>query len=194
VGFSSVAAGELSGVPKRTIQEWRKTGFFVPWLPCEHGGHVHGELYGLSDVLTLRVMRTLLDAGAERKVVAWVGETLPASEDDGEWFQLPVRWFATKDPPAWFMVALVAEILELRPPDGLTHLRDELKFHDEDFVRSKERVDETEHNGVVRGSLDGEDAPWVWLPISHYASELVEKADQWRRQRRIPLKRWPEWM
>jgi hypothetical protein len=136
----------------------------------------------------------LLDAGAERKVVAWVGETLPASEDDGEWIQLPVRWFATKDPPAWFMVPLVAEILELRPPDGLTQLRDELKFHDEDFVRSKERVDETEHNGMVRGSLDGEDAPWVWLPISKIAAEIAEKANQWRRQRRIPLKRWPPWM
>jgi hypothetical protein len=30
LGWSSVQAAELSGVPKRTVQEWRKTGFFVP--------------------------------------------------------------------------------------------------------------------------------------------------------------------
>ena len=44
LGWSSVEAAELSGVPKRTVQEWRKTGFFVPALPEGVTGHPQGEL------------------------------------------------------------------------------------------------------------------------------------------------------
>jgi hypothetical protein len=65
-------------------------------------------------------------------------------------------------------------------------------FHDEDFVAAQ--VGAGGLAGPVQGTCDGEEAPWVWLPISRYASDLLEKADQWRRRRRVPLKRWPPWM
>ena len=99
MGWSSVQAAELSGVPKRTVQQWRKDSYFVPWLDVEEWtGHPQGELFSLADVVTLRVMRTLLEAGVDREIVARVGEELPASEVEGEEFMLPVRWLATRHP------------------------------------------------------------------------------------------------
>jgi hypothetical protein len=40
-------------------------------------GHPDGELYSLGDVVALRVMRMLLDAGADREVAARIGEDAP---------------------------------------------------------------------------------------------------------------------
>ncbi len=43
----------------------RFDGVFVPALPREVTGHAERELYGLGDVVAVRVMRLLLGAGVE---------------------------------------------------------------------------------------------------------------------------------
>jgi len=34
----------------------------------------------------------------------------------------------------------------------------------------------------------------LWFGFGEVAGEVIAKADQWRRQRRILLKQWPPWM
>ena len=56
---------------------------------------------------------------------------------------------------------------------------------------------------VTRGDLTAGDGNLIWLglervavwfPISVIAAEIAGRADQWRRQRRMPLNHWPPWM
>jgi hypothetical protein len=133
-------------------------------------------------------MRILLGAGAEREVVARVGEELPTIDDDGTVWEWPsFRWIAAADPPWWYMVPMIAELLPPKKDAFVVFLDDQL--HEE----VEENADHVERDGLV--FLEINDTLWaVWLPISAIAGELVLKADHWRRQRRVPLDEWPEWM
>jgi hypothetical protein len=193
-----VEAAELSGVPKRTVQEWRKTGFFVPALPEEATGHPAGELYALADVVTLRLMRFLLAVGAEREAVARFGEVFLIDCEYG----LPffARDWARVDPELWCMVPATVELWDLEPPDGYTDEDDDgcpLRF----FTAARlEETLEQHPEGISRGddgvSWRDEDGTLlvVWFPMTRHVIELATKADHWRRQRRIPVKHWPVWM
>src|SRR4051794_13183079 len=69
LGWTAPEVSELTGVPKRTLEVWRKDGFFVPALPPDVTKHAERELY-LGDVVAVRAMRLLLDVGVDRDVVA----------------------------------------------------------------------------------------------------------------------------
>ena len=196
LGWSSVEAAALAGVPKRTVQEWRKTGFFVPALPEEWTSHPPGELYGLSDVLAVRLIRRLLELGVEREAVARFGEEFLVYEG------LPwsVRSIAATDPPWWCMVPATVELWDLRDPEADDADEGGLRYQDAGIIEAiveRHREDDNDlcrdDNGVYWRDADGSMFV-VWLPITRDAIELASKADHWQRQRRIPPNRWPPCM
>jgi hypothetical protein len=201
LGWSSVEAAALSGVPKRTVQEWRKTGFFVPALPEGVTGHPQGELYSLGDVVALRVMRMLLALGVEREVVARAGEELPGwFDEDDSWSFFRLRGVASAQGSwrrVWCMVPMRVELFE-PVDDGLESVDDGtlLRFFDADALEQLVASDEMmQRRGdlVVWWTPEHGDVA-LWFRLADVASEVIAKADQWRRQRRIPHKRWPPWM
>jgi hypothetical protein len=191
-----VEAAELSGVPKRTVQDWRKTGFFVPALSEEWTGHPPGELYGLSDVLAVRLMRRLLALGVEREAVARFGEEFLVYEG----VPWSVRSIAAVDPAWWCLVPATVELWDLRDPDTDDADEGGLCYQDAvmlDAIVERHGEDDDDlcrdDDGVYWRDDDGSMFV-VWLPITRYAIGLTSKADQWRRQRRVPPNRWPPWM
>jgi hypothetical protein len=186
----------LAGVPKRTVQEWRKTGFFVPALPEEATGHPSGELYALADVLTLRIMRLLLNSGAEREAVARFGEVfLIDPESESPFF---ARDWAVAE-PLWCMVPATVELWKLESPDGYEADDDgcPLRFFtmemlEQSLARDREGISRDD-DGVYWRDDDGA-LLVVWSPFTSLVIELASNADHWRRQRRIALKHWPAWM
>jgi hypothetical protein len=203
LGWSSVEAAELAGVPKRTVQEWRKTGFFVPALPEGVTGHPQGELYSLGDVVALHVMRMLLALGVEREVVARVGEELPGwFDEDDSWSFVRLRGVASAQGSwrrVWCMVPMRVELFEPVADDGLESDEDDatlLRFFDADSVEQLVASDETmrmRDDLVVWCTPEHGDVA-LWFGLGDVAGEVIAKADQWRRQRRILLERWPPWM
>jgi hypothetical protein len=193
-----VEAAELSGVPKRTVQEWRKTGFFVPALPGEATGHPARELYALADVVTLRLMRFLLSVGAEREVVARFGEVfLVDSESGSPYF---ARDWVRADTEVWCLVPATLELWDLERPDGSDRKDSEgcpLRFFTTEMLDQSIEDDSEgisrDDDGVYWRDEDGS-LLMVWLPMTRQVIELADKADHWRRQRRVPLKDWPAWM
>jgi hypothetical protein len=193
-----VEAADLSGVPKRTVQEWRKTGFFVPALPEEATGHPGGELYALADVVTLGLMRFLLGVGAEREVVARFGEVFLVDSEYG----MPyfARDWVRDTSELWCMVPATRELWELEPPPGYEGGDDHgcrLRFF---TIEMLEQAIEEDGEGISR---DDDGVYWrdedgsllmVWFPMTRHVIELASKADHWRRRRRIPMNRWPAWM
>src|SRR3954468_19438199 len=72
MGWTSPEVSELTGVSKRTLQHWRKTGFFVPALPwvfTRGDGYEPGELYSLGDVIAIKVIDMLRATPVERDVL-----------------------------------------------------------------------------------------------------------------------------
>ena len=202
MGWSSPEAAVLAEMPRRTVQQWRADGFFVPALPEEVTGHPQGELYSLGDVVALRVMRMLLALGVEREVVARVGEELPGwFDEDDAWSFVRLRGVASAQGSwrrVWCMVPMGVELLE--PVDDERERGEDdgtlLRFFDADAVEQLVASDETMRR---RGDLvvwctpeHGDVA--LWFGLGDVAGEVIAKADQWRRQRRIPLERWPPWM
>jgi hypothetical protein len=198
LGWTSVEAAELSGVPKRTVQEWRKTGFFVPALPAVATGHAADELYALADVVTLRLMRFLLSVGAEREVVARFGEVfLVDSESGSPYF---ARDWVRADTELWCLVPATLELWDLEPPDGSDRKDGEgcrLRFFTTEMLEQSLEEDSEgisrDDDGVYWRDEDGS-LLMVWLPMTRQVTGLASKADHWRRQRRIPMHRWPAWM
>lgn len=181
-GWSAAEAAALAEIPKRTVQLWRTQGFFVPALPGSVTGHPEGELYSLGDVVTLRVMRILLDAGADREVAARVGEDAPCWE--GEQY-IPLRQIAVCEPAWWYFAPLYRDLL----PDGeLTPIW----MGDRVDARLAGEPDVRRSDGLVW--LGPKPRCAVWIPFSEICAEIAGKADAWRRQRRVALKHWPGWM
>jgi hypothetical protein len=170
----------------------------VPALPDDWTSHPPGELYGLSDVLAVRLMRRLLALGVEREAVARFGEEFLVHEG------LPwsVRSIAAQDPPWWCLVPATVELWDLRDPDT-----DDAAAADEGGLRYEgagiiDAIIERHHREDDDLCRDDDGVYWrgeggllvVWLPITRDAVELLERADLWRRQRRILVKHRPPWM
>ena len=75
-GWSAAHAGELTGIPARTVQDWRTRGWLTPTIEWPPGSK---ELfYGLGDLVALRCLRMCLDRGADRRVAREVARELAA--------------------------------------------------------------------------------------------------------------------
>lgn len=162
---------------------WRNGGFFVPALWSERFGYDVGELYGLSDVVTVKVLRLLLDVGVDREVVTSVGEHLPVVEVGT---LLNCREVATMNqwavaPKGWYGL----DMLDVKS----------VRFFSGDAWVAFRSTWEIDAVGERVSMLGGDGQVFaVGVALSQVAAEIVSKADAWRRQRRIKLEYWPPWM
>jgi hypothetical protein len=174
------------------VQEWRKTGFFVPGLPSGKLGYPDGELYSFGDVVALRVMRRLLGAGVDREVVAAVGEDVPGWNEDSFWSLRGL--FVGGEEPWWLGVPFSAEVLSgFRDEEGAPEFR---CYETSWLTQQLESDDEFAREGelVVWTSSSSGSGLMVWLPYSEVIAELATDADGFRRRRRIKERDWPPWM
>ena len=149
-GWSAAHAGELTGIPARTVQDWRSAGFIGPtieWPPGE------GELfYGLRDLIALRCARELLDRRGDRQM---------ASEVAREVAGRPFEWRRLATGEVWIVLPLCREAQararDTEPQGALAGIRIEPPSDLPD---------------------DSDDGFTIW-PLSDVAAELVEAADYW---------------
>jgi DNA-binding transcriptional MerR regulator len=81
VGFSGQQAARLAGCSAAQLEYWERSGLVVPQPDPEDGGGP----YSFRDLVVLRMVRSLLDAGLSMtRVRRAVGELLAAGEDIGE--------------------------------------------------------------------------------------------------------------
>lgn len=62
VGFRGPVASGAAGITYRQLDYWARTGLVVPSVRSAHGSGSH-RLYSFRDVLVLKVVKRLLDAG-----------------------------------------------------------------------------------------------------------------------------------
>jgi hypothetical protein len=81
---------ELTGVSARTIQHWRKTGFFVPAIRREEltrFGYAPGEIYSLGDVFAVKVIDILRVTSMRRDALEKISPALSLWWNDGtDWY------------------------------------------------------------------------------------------------------------
>ena len=73
-GWSAAEAGEITGIPARTVQHWRKTEVFEPSIEWPPGSK--RRYYGLGDLVALTCLREALEAGADRPVAIQVASEI----------------------------------------------------------------------------------------------------------------------
>lgn len=77
-GFTCQQVMGITGLSRRQLSYWRKTGLITPQLKTE-GGHAR---YSFADLLTLKTARKLIDAGVSvqriRKSIASLTSFLPS--------------------------------------------------------------------------------------------------------------------
>ncbi|SMH55237.1 DUF433 domain-containing protein [Mesorhizobium australicum] len=57
--FTEDQAARLTGVSKRQLASWYKSGFFVPSIDFHESGRAYSRLYSFRDLLSLRVLNQL---------------------------------------------------------------------------------------------------------------------------------------
>lgn len=81
LGFSGTQTAKIVGITYRQLDYWARTDLIRPSL-AEASGSGSRRLYSYRDLLELRVIKTLLDAGIKLEQVRNVFENLRASVGD----------------------------------------------------------------------------------------------------------------
>ena len=74
-GYRAPQVCKLVGITYRQLDYWARTGLIVPTLAQAHGSGSQ-RLYGFSDVVQLKVIKNLLDAGMSLKKIRSAVEIL----------------------------------------------------------------------------------------------------------------------
>lgn len=191
LGWTAPQVAEIAGIPVRTVQHWRSQGVFVSTFPLGvEEGHKPGELYALGDAVALRFLRDVSRLGVALSLAARVAREVVCGEAVGDDYRyLPYREIATLERPWWFFFPAVEELAEGEESEG-----ELLRVFEEPYL--------AEHGflGNDRASmepvpLESKSEPLAyWYPVSALASEIVGKADSWRRRHRVSVRDWPPWM
>lgn len=89
IAFAADTAAALTGLSVSQLRRWDRTGFFPPWRADPNRRRPYSRLYSLDNVIALRTIAKLREAGVS---FANVKPIVPMLEPkpDGEW---PVRCF-----------------------------------------------------------------------------------------------------
>src|SRR5262249_55100836 len=188
LGWTAPQAAEIAGIPVRTVQHWRTRGLFVSALPLGgEEGHKPGELYALGDVGALRFMRDVLGLGVDVALASRLAQEAQVLSPGYEGQFFAYRKIATLDPPWWWLFPAVEE-LAAEESDG-----ELLRIFDEAMVTAERGM--PDERVPTQPIPDDESDPLAyWYPIGAVATEIVGRADNWRRRHRVPIRNWPAWM
>ncbi len=165
--WSAADVGRLTGVPVRTVQDWRSRGQLSPSIPVPPVPVSH--LYGLRDLLAVRVAHDLHGQGITQWIRQEVVKELQALDAD-------LRQLA-RSREALSLVFPIEEELATQALDqadsGLTGL-----FTDDQ----------------VEALPENEDPPFYFVyPLSKTAVEVADSVDDWFNTRQIPDHLRPVW-
>ena len=187
LGWTAPQAAEIAGVPVRTVQHWRTVGIFVSAFPLGvDEGHKPGELYALGDVVGLRFLRDLLGLKVDQGLATRLarGAQVLSPGPDGEF--LAYREIASLDPPWWWHLPVIEELAQGEPDGELLRVWDQSMLARRGLLRDEP--------GTQPIPDDEADPLAYWYPISAVASEVVGRADSWRRRHRVSVRDWAPWM
>lgn len=188
LGWTAPQAAEIAGIPVRTVQHWRTRCVFVSAFPLgADEGHKPGELYALGDVVALRFLRDLLNLGVGLPLAARAAREAQVLSPgvDGECYDY--RRVATLEPAWWWFFPIVEELAREEPEGELLRVWDEAMLARRGLIRD-------ERPATQPIPEDESDPLAYWYPISAVATEIVGKADSWRRRHRVSVRDWPPWM
>lgn len=145
-GFSGAAAAEIAGITYRQLDYWTRTGLVSPSLAAASGSGSRRR-YSYTDLLELRVIKSLIDAGIRlenvREAFAYLREVLGQEitsaslviqgsssvvvRDDGELVDLVRRGQGVLNilPLDGVRSEMDARLRELRPAPGDTRVGDD---------------------------------------------------------------------
>jgi MerR HTH family regulatory protein len=189
LGWTAPQVAEIAGIPVRTVQHWRTRGIFVSAFPLGvDEGHKPGELYALGDVVALRFFRDLLDLGVDPELAAAIAREAQVLTPGPEVEFFAYRKIALLDPPWWFFFPAVEQLAEGKPDGDLLRVWEEPTLATRGFL-SHDRP------STQPVPWESESEPLAyWYPISAIASDIISKADNWRRRHRVSIRDWPPWM
>lgn len=82
-GYRAPQVCKLVGITYRQLDYWARTGLIVPTLAQAHGSGSQ-RIYGFSDVVQLKVIKNLLDAGMSLKKIRSAVEILRQELDSAQ--------------------------------------------------------------------------------------------------------------
>jgi hypothetical protein len=189
LGWTAPQAAEIAGVPVRTVQYWRTRRMFVSTFPFgAEEGFKPGELYALGDVVGLRFFRDLLGLNVDREVAARLARVVQVISPGPEGEFWAYREMATKDPPWWWFFPVVEGVAEELPEGEL------LCFWDESMLAERGLLTNEQRPATDPIPYPEADPAAYWYPTGAVVTELIAKADSWRRRHRVSVRDWPPWM
>jgi DNA-binding transcriptional MerR regulator len=84
VAFTADLVADLTGLSVSQLQRWDRTGFFQPWRVDPNRRRAYSRIYSLPDVIALRAMAELREAGASFAEVKRHRNLLEPGEN-GDW-------------------------------------------------------------------------------------------------------------
>ena len=82
VGYRGPTACQVAGITYRQLDYWARTGLVEPSIKAAHGSGTH-RLYSFRDILVLKVVKRLLDAGVSlQNIRVAVGQLRARGVDD----------------------------------------------------------------------------------------------------------------
>ena len=82
VGYRGPIACSAAGITYRQLDYWARTGLLQPSIRAARGSGSQ-RLYSFRDILVLKIVKKLLDAGVSLQQVRVAGRRLPAEQGSG---------------------------------------------------------------------------------------------------------------
>jgi hypothetical protein len=177
-GWSAAEAADLAGMPVRTLYDWRTSELVEPTMVSkEH--EIEEPIYCSADLLTLRLVRDLDEAGVAREILraaaAHCSQVFGYCDGtSGQWsLSATVELF-----PSWFVPADVATA---------SLLSSDSYFGGMVFVDS---------DGGCRELEENPDMPLIEYPAARRVAELQLRVNAWWGEVRpvVPSRLRPPWM
>lgn len=181
VGWTAPQAAALTGIPTRTVQDWRTKAVVRPSIAVAlHKGGVD-DLYALGDLVTLRLVRDFLDLCRAHKVsrrtadpivARFVAELAKQKRPHAPY----VDWRRLAFRGKWLLIPIDADVIAATEDDGDGGLR----------LLPADVVTEM----VNGGALTEDVPPWLIIgeprqlvgaayPLSRVAAGIATRADEW---------------
>lgn len=101
IAFAVDTAAGLTGLSVRQLQRWDQTGFFQPWRADPNRRRPYSRIYSYDNVITLRMIARLREAGVSlasiKPVLPWLASNETANWSERCMFVVGNRVFLTRE-------------------------------------------------------------------------------------------------